>query len=61
MNLIKHKLEGAITGELIVDPNSPTYPKLIEVLDNIGIQVFNYDRVQLPKVDAIEREPQAYT
>lgn len=47
--------------ELEADPEHPNYRQMIDDLDAVNIQVFDYERVQTPKFEGISHEPTCYT
>jgi len=48
--------------ELFADPEAEGYREMIEDLDSIGVSVFDYERIQMPKFTGINHEPEfSYT
>lgn len=58
---LKESKDAWDSGILMANPESPTYRTLIEELGELGVQVYNYDKIQLPKVDAVSSEQRSYT
>lgn len=58
---LKEAKDAWDTGCLEADPSDPDYRKLIEELDNIHVEVYDMEKIQLPKREDFANEKPSYT